>query len=264
MSRPVCIVVNEGRDAGFKYADEVARLINGRGREAARARAEEIPENAEFCVVLGGDGTMLRAARFAAPMGVPLLGINLGNVGYLTDADENDGLESVSKVLAGKFFEEKRLMLEVCSGGLSKNDSLALNDVYVSRGGFGKLMSFSVYINGQFIEGFRADGVIVSTPTGSTAYNLSAGGPILTPCGEMAVITAVCPHSLYARPWVISSEDSVRVCAGTGGRADVVIDGEMRLGLAGGEGVEIKASKNKAVIIKTSEHHFYEILRGKI
>jgi NAD+ kinase len=205
---------------------------------------------------------MLRASHYAAVLGVPMLGINLGTLGYLTDAARQDGLASLEKVISGMYMTESRLMLETEDAGAQPNERIALNDIYLSRIS-GKITTFNLSINGMFIDTIRADGVIVATPTGSTAYNLSAGGPILMPDGDMMVITFVCPHTLYIRPWVISSKDEVKISPACG---DVVcaLDGEERFKLNPGGVVTIKCSKLRADIIKTSPPRFYETLRRKL
>jgi len=195
---------------------------------------------------------MLGAAHSAARLGVPLLGINLGNKGFLTDVDRQDGFTAIENVLNGRYVKQKRLMIQA-------DGALALNEALVcSPGGLGY---FSVYVNDMHIDDIRANGIIVATPTGSTAYNLSAGGPILAPHGQMMVITAVCPHSLSTRPWVISAEDKVRVVPESA--ADLVLDGEKHSIIKAEDEVCICRAPVDATIIKTSPVHFYEVLRKK-
>jgi len=241
------IVANRNRDCGLVYTQEIESFLKAKG-------VELVPDGqkADFWVVLGGDGTMLRAAHQAALLDVPLLGINLGNMGFLTDVDRQDGFTALEDVIAGHCQYQRRLMLSASSG-------LALNDVFVSS--TGSLVYFSVYVNDLHMDDIRADGIIVATPTGSTAYNLSAGGPILAPYGEMLVITAVCPHSLSTRPWVIPGDDTVRIVPKS--KASVVLDGGFHCTLEPEEGVEISRASVYATIIKTTSVHFYEVLRKK-
>jgi len=198
---------------------------------------------------------MLRAAHAAAPLDVPLLGINLGNMGFLTDVDKEDGLHALEDVLAGRYESQKRLMLYSKRG-----QALALNEVFVGSP-TGGLVHFNVYVNGQHMDEIRAVGIIVATPTGSTAYNLSAGGPILAPYGQMMVITAVCPHSLGARPCVVSADDTIIIVPAK--PAILMVDGEKKEILQGGETAEITRAPVWATIIKTTSAHFYEVLRKK-
>jgi len=224
----------------------------GVNAEIAATATEESLASASFWVVLGGDGTMLRAAPFAAVLDIPMLGINLGTLGFLTDVDKSQGLDALEKVLQNQYICEKRLMLNA-------GENLALNEVFV--GGTGRLKTFSVYVNDQLIDKIRADGILVATPTGSTAYNLSAGGPILAPGGQMMVITPICPHSLSARPWVLSETDTVRIA--THSESPIIVDGEKRGCISSSEDVLISASAFRASIIKTAPTHFYATLRKK-
>ena len=253
------IVTNVHKDPDLTFTRDIRRFLEARG-------VAVVPEGetADFWVVLGGDGTVLAAAHKAALLDVPLLGINLGTMGFLTDVDKQDGFTALRKVIAGEYESQKRLMLKCAVAGwkgtaaLSCNN-LALNEVVV--GNAGRLAYFSVYVNGVHIDDIRAGGIIVSTPTGSTAYNLSAGGPILSPCGEMIVITAICPHSLSARPWVIPAGDNVRIVPAHS--AALVLDGEVVSKVPGGSGVEISRAPVSATIIHTVPANFYEILRKK-
>ncbi len=216
----------------------------------------------DFLVVLGGDGTVLHAAKDAA---VPLLGINLGHLGYLTDVDKNEALSSIDRVLRGKFKRERRMMLDttLTRNGCVTETRRCLNDVCVLRGTSHRMICFELYINDEFIDSYRADGIIVSTPTGSTAYNLSAGGPILKPDAEMIAITLICPHALYIRPSVVSADDAVMLkileedCA-------LVLDGENELKMTRGDLVTIKRSSKYTTIYKTNGLGFYDILRIKM
>jgi len=251
------IVSNATRDPGFSYAKEVASWLVARG--CTPVFEEEGAYNSQCLVVLGGDGTMLRAAHLAARHSTPMLGINLGDLGYLTDVDRHEGLAAIEKMLAGDFRQEQRMMLEV-------HKRLALNEVLIHRERSSRLMSFCICVNGDHMDTLRADGIIVSTPTGSTAYNLSAGGPILRPDSEMIVVTAVCPHALYTRPWVLSGSDEVTLTPVDthGEKAVVSLDGEAKFFLECGEAITIKRSMLMATVVKTSGVDFFEVLRKKM
>jgi NAD+ kinase len=253
----VCVIANTAKDAALLYKQEVSHFL----QERAVNVLFEPSADADFWVVLGGDGTMLRTSHQAVIFQIPMLGINFGNIGFLTDVDKQEGLQALEKVLQGKYYKEKRLMLEM-ETDLPLADRLALNDVYLSRGGFEKLIPMDVYINGQYMDNLRADGVLIATPTGSTAYNLSAGGPILMPDGDMMVITPVCPHNLHSRPWVITARDEVSII--THRAADVAIDGETRMELPANQKLTVRSSGYTTTILKTSELHFYEVLRRKM
>ncbi|MCL2528102.1 MAG: NAD(+)/NADH kinase [Defluviitaleaceae bacterium] len=243
----VAIVTNKDKDPTMAYTQKVADFLESRG-------VTIVPkgEKADFWVVLGGDGTMLRASHKAASLDVPLLGINLGTMGFMTDVDRQDGFTALENVLAGRYESQKRLML-------SAQGSLALNDVFI--GSIGGLANFEVYVNDMPMDDIRADGIIVATPTGSTAYSLSAGGPILAPYGQMMVITPVCPHSLSTRPWVVPATDKITIIPGQS--SELVLDGDKLTPLPAGQSLEISRAPVEATILKTTPTHFYEILRKK-
>ena len=251
------IVANETKDLNLAFAGEISVWFEARGHSLVW---DDAAYESDFLVVLGGDGTMLRAAKTAAKFSTPMLGINLGNLGYLTDVDRNEGFIAIEKMLAGHFRQERRMMLN-CKG------ELALNEVFL-RGDTSKLTSFQIGVGGKFgpyghMDTLRADGIIVATPTGSTAYNLSAGGPILKPDSEMMVVTAVCPHTLYTRPWVLSGEDQVCITP-LDENVKVFLDGEIKFTIRKGESLEISRSEHNAIVIKTSSTDFFGVLRKKM
>lgn len=217
------LFANATRDPGGLYAREVCEFITARGHVAV-----EFGNGAADClVVLGGDGTMLRAAHAVAGENIPLLGINLGNVGHLTSVGKENGLHAVNNVLEGNFTIQKRMMLQINSpvaqnsAVLHSGQQVALNDV-VLRGE--RLTQFIVYVGPRPLTEFRADGVIVSTPTGSTAYNRSAGGPLLDPAADMLAITPICAAEPAVRPWVLAGDSPVSVEANRA--LSLFIDGE--------------------------------------
>ncbi len=228
---------------------------------------DEIYEKADFVVVLGGDGTILRVARRNAKYSTPILGINFGTLGYLADVEKADAKDAIEKVLAGDYKIEKRMMLEayIERGCVSHDTQLALNEVCVNNANVSRMISLSVEVNDEYINTFRADGIIVSSPTGSTAYNLSAGGPILNPNTELMTITHICPHALYARPIVVSGDDVIKIkVAGDYSSTQVSLDGQSGERIKNGDTVVIKKSKYCTDIIKTSNLSFFDILRRKM
>ena len=246
----VGIVTNEKKDPGLAYTQQVCEFLTQRGVAAYSGLVgacpgldpEEFPTNAKFLVVLGGDGTMLRCSHIAARHDIPLLGINLGTLGFLTDVEKTGGLTAIEKVLAGEYRTEKRMMLTT---DCTPENPIALNDICI--GTVGGLKYFFVYVNGQPMGTTRADGIIVSTPTGSTAYNVAAGGPILMPCGQMMVITPICPHSLSSRPLVVGAEDIVRITPHQ--KSQIFIDGD-NIGEMERD-ITIRKSSYETTIIKT-------------
>jgi len=256
------IVSNEAKDPQHAFANEVAGFLRGRGYDAEIVPPGRHCTPALFCVVLGGDGTMLRVAHHAAVCDTPILGINLGNLGFLTDVDKSQGIAALEKILSGKHTCEKRIMLEAEFGSkeiIALQERLALNEVFV--GNPGRLIDYTLYVNEQRMASTRADGIIISTPTGSTAYNLAAGGPLLIPGGQMVAITPVCPHSLSARPWVINATDTVRIVAKQ--PSHVSIDNYPRGEISAGGSVFVKTSEHRATILKTTQVNFYTTLKKK-
>lgn len=244
--------------------EQVAKKL---GRNDGVARVEDIYQNADFVVVLGGDGTILRVARVAAKYSAPILGINLGTLGYLADVEKNDAITAIEKALRGEYTIEKRMMLEafVDRGCISHDLNIALNEVAISNSVFSRMITLSISVNDDFIDTYRADGIIVSTPTGSTAYNLSAGGPILKPDTELMAITNVCPHTLYTRPFVISGNDVVTISVKNDyNNVMLSLDGQQGIPIKNGDKIIIKKSKYYTQTIKTSNLCFYDILRRKM
>lgn len=220
----------------------------------------------EFAIVLGGDGTLLSAARALAPMKVPILGVNLGSLGFLTEVPLPDLYSALQAVIADKCEVEVRSMLQaaVFRDGQQLADQHALNDVVISKTTIARLASFDIFINGEFVSGYRGDGLIISTPTGSTAYNLAAGGPILVPQVEGMVITPICPHSLSHRPLVVrdSVEIEINVKSATD-EAFLSIDGQIGIPVAEGDRLVCRKSPYTTKLMRL-EKSFFEVLRTKL
>ena len=283
--RNIGLIVNLDRDIGGKYLAEVASWLSAKGlcpiitknlemfvnTDCRVTDEDKLYRQSDFIITLGGDGTILGASRFASKYDTPLMGINLGTLGFLTDAEERGGIEAISKVLEGKFNTEKRMMLEaeILSDDFThtvKSGLIALNDVCVLRGSAPKVKTFSLNINNQFLDSYKADGIIIVTPTGSTAYNISAGGPVLKPDIEIIAITPVCPHKMHSRPMVVSAEDviSVEIEDNCEHEAVLTFDGQDHIVLEPGQAVRVKKSPNYVTLIKTNNLGFYDILRAKL
>ena len=228
----------------------------------------EVIDNSDFIIILGGDGTLLGGARRAARKGTPILGINLGTVGFLTDVDIKDFKPTIDRVIAGDYKLEERLMLDakIVNNHDKEETHIALNDACVLKGVFSKMLELSVYVNSEYLDTYRADGIIVSTPTGSTAYNLSAGGPILKPDTQMLAITPICPHSLHARSIVVSADDVITIKINHTKNEDCILslDGQPGILLKDDEFIRIQRSPYTTVIAKIGNMGFYDILRDKI
>ena len=233
--------------------------------------ADWIPEGTECILVLGGDGTLIQAARDTVDRGIPLLGINLGNLGYLAEIEKCGVSDAMDKLMADEYILEPRMMLKgtVCRKQESTVRNLALNDIVVNRAGALRVIDYEIYVNGEFLNRYSADGIIVSTPTGSTGYSLSAGGPIVSPMASMILVTPICPHTLTARSIVLSGDDQVTIRLGSGRRIDkeeafATFDGEVSVSIATGDYVDIHKSEKTTDILKISKISFLEILRNKM
>lgn len=229
--------------------------------------SSEMYKSVDFVVVIGGDGTILRVARSAAIFDTPILGINFGTLGYLADVEKINAIDAIEKVLNGDFTIENRMMLEpyVERGCVSHEINLALNEVCITNSVCSRMIKLSVEVNGEYFDTFRADGIIVSTPTGSTAYNLSAGGPILSPHTELMTITHICPHTLYARPFVIDGNDVVRIRVQSNyNNLQMSCDGQSTVQMKNDDVIIVKKSRYVTRIIKTTNMNFYDILRRKM
>ncbi len=279
--KKVGFITNTDKDSGFEYTGELVDFVLEKGCQAlipegalryigkgtAFSGVEEIYEQSDFVVVLGGDGTILRVARKTALFNTPILGVNFGTLGYLADVEKTDAKTAIEAVLNEKYKIEKRMMIEasVVRKDSAQDRNIALNEVCINSSGFTRLISLGIEVNGQYIDTFRADGVIVSTPTGSTAYNLSAGGPILNPSTELMTITHICPHALYARPIVFSGDDVLKIKIESNyNNIQMTLDGKQSIQLRNDDIIKIKKSKYNTGIIKTTDTNFYDILRRKM
>lgn len=231
----------------------------------------DMPEDIECVLVLGGDGTLLQAARELLQRHIPLLGINLGTLGFLTSAEKSELPKCLDSVLDDSCSIDERMMLEgVAYHGSEKIQmNIALNDVIIARAGFSRLVELKIYVNGELLSIYNADGIIVSTPTGSTGYSLSAGGPITFPQTDVIVITPICPHSLQARSLVVSGEDRIMIEIGRRRKtqkeeAMVTFDGRSAQELETGDRIEIYKAQETTQLIRLKGRSFYQVLQNKI
>lgn len=231
----------------------------------------KVPDHTECILVIGGDGTILAAAGRLVGQNIPLLGVNLGTMGFLADVDLKELPITIEKLLADDYTLEKRIMLraEIYKNGICTDSITALNDFVISRRSFSRLIGLSVQINGILIEKYYADGVIVCTPTGSTGYNLSAGGPIINPTCKNFVITPICPHSLATRSVVLAKQDEViitleNIRQGQREEAYISADGRHEHYLQPGDRVRIYKAEEVTPFIKVKEVSFVNILKEKL
>ncbi|MDQ3186651.1 MAG: NAD kinase [Pseudomonadota bacterium] len=227
---------------------------------------EEIGAHADLAIVLGGDGTMLNIARKLAPFDVPLVGINQGRLGFLTDLSIDTMLETLGSMLDGRYIAERRMLLyvEVARGKTSTFSALALNDVAVNRGVGGSMIEFEVRVDGEYIYSLRSDGLIVATPTGSTAYALSAGGPILHPSLDLIALVPVSPHTLSNRPIVVGPDALVEILMHPTAVARVHSDSHSHFDLQEHDRVIVRRSPHEATLLHSSDHSYYRMLREKL
>jgi len=230
------------------------------------AATDALGAHADVVIVLGGDGTMLSIARRLAPLDIPLIGINQGRLGFLTDVPLSRMERTLEAMLAGRYVEERRTLLDatVARNGGSEERALALNDVAINRGSLGTMIECAVDIDGRFAFAMRADGMIVATPTGSTAYALSAGGPILEPNVAAFALVPVAPHALTHRPIAVADTATIRIGVVRGRDASAHCDGQSRFPLAEGESVTVKRAPFAARFLHPEGHDYFAMLREKL
>lgn len=249
-------------DINFYLDSETAEKVGLQGLPV-----KEIPEKSELIIVLGGDGTLLSVARLVGRREVPILGVNLGTLGFLTDVSRRELKESIERIIKGEFFIEKRLMLrsEVLRGEKIIGTHHVLNDVVINKGALARIIDLETLIDGHFVTLFKADGLIVSTPTGSTAYNLSAGGPIIYPTLECMVLTPICPHTLTNRPIVLPGSSRIEVRLKSESQdVFLTLDGQVGFNLVKGDSVIITKAPFKTSLVIPPERNYFEILRTKL
>lgn len=274
------IITNYTKDGDNRITRQIKAFIESYGKtcilceknEKEEIIVETIPEDIDCALVIGGDGTFIQASRLLFGHDVPMLGINMGTLGYLTEVEVQNVEEAIAQLMRGEYSIERRMMLygSVFSQGTDKISDVALNDIVLNRDGLMKIVHFDLYVNGQLLNSYQADGLIVSTPTGSTAYNLSAGGPIVEPTASLMVITPICSHALLnSRSIVFSDEDeiTIQISSRKDGQIDqavITFDGDDFIPLQTGDKVVIKKAWETAQIIKLSKISFLETLREKM
>ena len=224
----------------------------------------EIGASCGLVVVVGGDGTLISVARQLAPFGVPVVGVNQGRLGFLTDLSPIDLPDVLPRLLAGEYREERRALLSATSSVSGADEFLAINDVVVNRGAATSLVDLEISLNERFAYGFRADGVIVATPTGSTAYALSAGGPIMAPFVNAFTIVPIAPHALTNRPIVVADDSVIRITVARAREALASIDGHHSIALTEGDSVLLRRATTTMRLWHPPDYDYYHTLRGKL
>ncbi|MGN0140975.1 MAG: NAD(+)/NADH kinase [Roseburia sp.] len=277
------IIANSFKDTGLELTRKIKAYIeekggsciyftsNGEDRKHAAPEPEQIPAETEGVIVLGGDGTLIRAAAKLVERELPLIGVNLGTLGYLCELEEQNVFSAIDQLMAGNYMLEDRMMLRGygIQEGKEGMPALALNDVVIHRTGVLSVVNLIVYVNGAYLNTFHADGIILSTPTGSTGYNMSAGGPIVDPKAQMMLITPINAHNLNSKSIVIGAEDEVMVEIGKrryqkDETVEVSFDGDNAVKLKVGDRFLIRKAEATTRICKISRESFLEILRKKM
>lgn len=232
----------------------------------ATRNMQTIGADTDLAVVIGGDGTMLTAARSLGNHNIPLVGVNRGHFGFLTDISSDVMLPTIERILNGEYFLEQRIMLcaEIEREGQIVSKSRAVNDVVVGKGAAAKLIELEMTVDGQAVTHQRSDGLIVATPTGTTAYALSAGGPVLHPTMDAFTVVPICPHTLTSRPIIVSSASSIEIQFTRGETASIQVDGLPCMDLMLGDKVQIKRHKNTFTLLHPAGHSHYAVLRDRL
>ena len=282
------IYTNRHKDQNLATTKRVADFLRLKGRRvtvmaegegesagpepgSGRGVSGEALTEADCMIVLGGDGTVLQAARLTKKQHIPIIGVNLGTLGYMTEIETSVLEESLERLISGDYIQESRMMLNgriIPPDGTVRED-WALNDIVIARCGPLQIIKFNIFVNGQFLNEYSADGVIVTTPTGSTGYNLSAGGPLVEPGAKLIMLTPICPHSLNQRSIILSSEDVIEIeiprCRE--GRIQMVeasFDGSHGMPLRTGDRLRIVRSEETTEFLKLNQVSFLEVLHKKM
>jgi len=249
---------------------ETAGSLDEAQRSAIKAPAmarAELVGRCDLIIVLGGDGTLLAAARHARPLNVPILAVNLGSLGFLTAVTTGELYPSLEQILNGQHQIDcrKMLQIQVVRAGGENLTYHALNDAVLNKGAISRILDFETYVDGRFLNLFKADGLIVSTPTGSTAYCLAAGGPIVYPDVEAFIITPICSHTLTNRPLVVSDRSKIEVVLKTEAESVfLTVDGQVGLALHSGDRIVCELSPSRINLVRPPQKDFFEVLRSKL
>ncbi len=278
------LITNEQRDADLAITRSLKEYIEQKGgtcrydvtrktewgsRSLHRLTLADV--DADGILVLGGDGTLVRAARETARLGIPLIGVNLGTIGYLCELDSEDVYPAIDRLFEDRYEVESRMMIEgiLPDAAGDEEPTPALNDIVIHRAGGAQIINLSITVNGAYLATYSADGLILSTPTGSTGYSMSAGGPIMDPKAEMLLITPVNPHSVSARSIVVGADATVEVTLDPrreerDEEAEVTFDGDHFIHLTVGDRIRVRRAKERAQILRLDSLSFLQILRKKM
>ncbi|MCR5773431.1 MAG: NAD(+)/NADH kinase [Butyrivibrio sp.] len=279
------IFTNKSKDKNLEFTNKVTDFLESHGKKCYIAHFEEpgnntlrpdavmfrtqVPPEIECCIVLGGDGTMLQAAVNVRERNIPILGINLGTMGYLTEIDRNHINEALQRLINDDYVIEERMLLSGTKVTGERKEFIALNDIVIARKAAVQIIKLVVYVDDRLLTTYLADGVIISTPTGSTGYNMSAGGPLVSPQSNTMVITPICPHSLTNRSIVLPASDKITIELGAGKadriqEAEASVDGHFGASISTGDRIEIRKAAKISKILRMNQVSFVEILNQKL
>lgn len=278
--RRVVIIGKSGRAESRRLAGETAEWLERRGIEVtfehntagalgrpSGVSRHDLPSDTDLIIVAGGDGTLLSVARSAGPQGIPILGVNLGSLGFLTELQPDELIAGLEAVLAGRSTVDERqaLRVRVLRNGSAQHEYLVLNDAVIAKSALARMIRIDVSVDRSPVASYSADGLIVSTPTGSTAYNLSAGGPILDPRVQAFVIAPICPHSMTFRPLVVPGTVTVEVVLRSDGEAVyVTLDGQIGFPMEAEDSLAIDTHPSAVKLVRIAERSFFQVLRHKL
>ncbi len=257
--RSICVYPNPNKAEAELAASRVSILLKNTGITASPPRADA---HFDAVIALGGDGTFLRAQRFSAPLGIPVLCVNLGRLGFLSEIEAEELDSAVARLISGDYTITSRMMLSCAANNM---DEIALNDIVIHRGASQRLIRFDVYVGDELMDSLAADGIALASPTGSTAYALSAGGPVVYPDMACMLAVAISPHTLRARPVMIPADATVRIMITSAPEGALVsADGQMNAPLRVGDSVVVSQASIQAKFIRLRPHEFYSRLRAKL
>lgn len=274
----IAIFLNFSKNAGLGVASKIIGILKGKGYNLYSSQdfylegtnsfnVGEMPENIDLLLVLGGDGTFLKTARDYARYQIPILGVNLGTLGFLTEVELADIEDAMDKIDKGQYILEKRQMVtaQVFRNGKVLKEEEALNEITISKGPLARIINISIFVDDVFLDCYPGDGLIISTPTGSTGYSLSAGGPILSPNLPALLVTPICPHTLHSRSVVVGNDSVIEATLSNASQEVILsVDGQYGIELEKGDAIRLKGSEYFIFVVRLHGKNFFDILREKM
>lgn len=275
--RTFALIPKRSQPEAIAMAEQVATWLQGRGRAVVCERggpvegasplsSEDLARSADLVVVLGGDGTLLHAARLLGPREVPILGINMGTLGFMTEWTREQTFSALERILSGDFSVERRTRLAVTvdRGGETLLSAEVLNDAVINKNALARIAEVAAFVDGAPLTSFKADGVIVSTPTGSSAYSLAAGGPLVHPAVSTMLVTPICPHTLTQRPLLLPDDRTIELVLCSDGEMFVTLDGQSGRAIERDDRVTLRRSPTATLLVRPASATWYAVLRDKL